>query len=191
MPALHHSIFYRLDALPAEQTGFTFLVPAHPGSPGQRAVNRVCVTENSICLVVVSFVVVFITAACEDTHNPRSTRSPAVLTISHCLRVLLTGVRPAVTQSPCSNSDSYRKKTVTASLLPSATDATTSLKSFSDSASRLGLNISWQNYRTLVPVLNHQIFPWTVIQSNQSTALFTLTVYNHWMVNVVQTQHAV
>ena len=25
------------------QTGFTFLVPAHPGSPGQRAYKRVCV----------------------------------------------------------------------------------------------------------------------------------------------------
>jgi len=25
------------------QIGFTFLVPAHPGSPGQMAVNRVCV----------------------------------------------------------------------------------------------------------------------------------------------------
>ena len=25
------------------QTGFTFLVPAHPGSPGQRAIKRVCV----------------------------------------------------------------------------------------------------------------------------------------------------
>jgi len=25
------------------QTGFTFLVPAHPGSPGQRAVKQVCV----------------------------------------------------------------------------------------------------------------------------------------------------
>jgi len=23
--------------------GFTFLVPAHPGSPGQRAIKRVCV----------------------------------------------------------------------------------------------------------------------------------------------------
>jgi len=27
------------------QTGFTFLVPAHPGSPGQRAVKRVCVCD--------------------------------------------------------------------------------------------------------------------------------------------------
>ena len=26
------------------QTGFTFLVPAHPGSPGKRAVKRVCVS---------------------------------------------------------------------------------------------------------------------------------------------------
>jgi len=25
------------------QVGFAFLVPAHPGSPGQRAVKRVCV----------------------------------------------------------------------------------------------------------------------------------------------------
>jgi len=25
------------------QSGFTFLVPAHPGSPGQRAFRRVCV----------------------------------------------------------------------------------------------------------------------------------------------------
>ena len=31
------------------QIGFTFLVPAHPGSPGQRAVKRVCV-----CVAVIS-----------------------------------------------------------------------------------------------------------------------------------------
>ena len=30
------------------QIGFTFLVPAHPGSPGQRAVKQVCV-----CVTVV------------------------------------------------------------------------------------------------------------------------------------------
>ena len=29
------------------QIGFTFLVPAHPGSPGQRAVKRVCVYTES------------------------------------------------------------------------------------------------------------------------------------------------
>jgi len=31
------------------QTGFTFLVPAHLGSPGQRAVKRVCVC---VCVCV-------------------------------------------------------------------------------------------------------------------------------------------
>jgi len=30
------------------QIGFTFLVPAHPGSPGQRAVKRVCVLLVSL-----------------------------------------------------------------------------------------------------------------------------------------------
>jgi len=33
------------------QIGFTFLVPAHPGSPGQRAVKRVCV-RVCICINV-------------------------------------------------------------------------------------------------------------------------------------------
>jgi len=28
------------------QIGFTFLVPAHPGSPGKRAVKRVCVCHS-------------------------------------------------------------------------------------------------------------------------------------------------
>ena len=34
------------------QIGFTFLVPAHPGSPGKRAVKRVCVT-NVLFVVLV------------------------------------------------------------------------------------------------------------------------------------------
>jgi len=32
------------------QIGFTFLVPAHPGSPGKRAVKRVCVC---VCLLFI------------------------------------------------------------------------------------------------------------------------------------------
>ena len=31
------------------QTGFTFLVPAHPGSPGKRVVKRMCVKN---CMVI-------------------------------------------------------------------------------------------------------------------------------------------
>ena len=30
------------------QIGFTFLVPAHPGSPGKRAVKRVCVLQLTL-----------------------------------------------------------------------------------------------------------------------------------------------
>jgi len=34
------------------QIGFTFLVPAHPGSPGQRAVKRVYVCRAYLCVYV-------------------------------------------------------------------------------------------------------------------------------------------
>ena len=33
------------------QVGFTFLVPAYPGSPGQRAVKWVCVCVCGVCCV--------------------------------------------------------------------------------------------------------------------------------------------
>ena len=34
------------------QTGFTFLVPAHPGSPGKRAVKWVCGTAAGLLLFI-------------------------------------------------------------------------------------------------------------------------------------------
>jgi len=34
------------------QIGFTFLVPAHPDSPGQRAVKRVCVYISTDCTML-------------------------------------------------------------------------------------------------------------------------------------------
>jgi len=39
------------------QIGFTFLVPAHPGSPGKRAVKQVCV-----CVYIYLFLLGFITS---------------------------------------------------------------------------------------------------------------------------------
>ena len=36
------------------QIGFTFLVPAHPGSPGQKAVKRVCVCVYKISTMELS-----------------------------------------------------------------------------------------------------------------------------------------
>ena len=41
------------------QIGFTFLVPAHPGSPGQRAVKQVCVCYNGTDMFLVAAVVVY------------------------------------------------------------------------------------------------------------------------------------
>jgi len=38
------------------QIGFTFLVPAHPGSPGKRAVKRVCVC---VCVRVLTLPVYY------------------------------------------------------------------------------------------------------------------------------------
>ena len=45
------------------QIGFTFLVPAHLGSPGQRAVKRVCVCvcvcmrlDTDLCAFVLHFI---------------------------------------------------------------------------------------------------------------------------------------
>jgi len=35
------------------QIGFTLLVPAHPGCPGQRAVKRVCVCVTASMLLLV------------------------------------------------------------------------------------------------------------------------------------------
>jgi len=32
------------------QIGFTFLVPAHPDSPGQRAIKQVCVMVLCVCV---------------------------------------------------------------------------------------------------------------------------------------------
>jgi len=69
-------------------------------------------------------------------------------------------------------------------------DATTSLKSFSDSASRLGLNIAWPKTK-LQNIGSGPKPPDISVDGNtveSAKALFTLTaVYNHRMVNVVQT----
>jgi len=37
------------------QIGFTFLVPAYPGSPGQRTVKRVCVCVPCVVFTIFNF----------------------------------------------------------------------------------------------------------------------------------------
>ena len=77
------------------QIGFTFLVPAHPGSPGQRAVKRLCVC---VCVCVVGRC-----AGCSTTSRWRrrisgSARVPTART--HCTSPRCSTRTPAA--SPCS-----------------------------------------------------------------------------------------
>jgi len=48
---------FTVSCLSKIEIGFTFLVPAHPGSPGQRAVRRVCVGLSSNQLILASVLV--------------------------------------------------------------------------------------------------------------------------------------
>jgi len=62
------------------QIGFTFLVPAHPGSPGQRAIKRVCVCVR-VRACVRARVCVWTTTCCfaADTKNAICCLQPAML----------------------------------------------------------------------------------------------------------------
>ena len=54
------------------QIGFTFLVPAHLGSPGKGAVKRVCVVYPKSCLTKYKMhkvVVAFLNSACTKNRN--------------------------------------------------------------------------------------------------------------------------
>jgi len=48
------------------QIGFTFLVPAHPGSPGKRAVKRVCVC---VCLIIILELSKFYLLSCDTASQ--------------------------------------------------------------------------------------------------------------------------
>jgi len=48
------------------QIGFTFLVPAYPGSPGKRAVKRVCVCVCVLQLHDINFFSYFFSLACVE-----------------------------------------------------------------------------------------------------------------------------
>jgi len=53
--------------------GFTFLVPAHPGSPGQRAVKRLCVFTHQNCFIFCTQVHTIHTSTCSLTMFNRPT----------------------------------------------------------------------------------------------------------------------
>ena len=59
------------------QIGFTFLVPAHLGSPGQRAVKRVCVCVPVVTVSnVVGSVAEWLACWTRAQKGPGSNRSP-------------------------------------------------------------------------------------------------------------------
>ena len=54
------------------QIGFAFRVPAHPGSPGQRAVKRVCVCVCVLCHYVSKTEQYFLFCECCDRYTSAS-----------------------------------------------------------------------------------------------------------------------
>ena len=71
------------------QIGFTFLVPAHPGSPGQRAAKRVCVKTGWAADSVSKYKLYF-SLLCKNT--PGRARSPKRDTfgiIAACIAVFI------------------------------------------------------------------------------------------------------
>jgi len=78
------------------QTGFTFLVRAHPGSPGQRAVKRVCVYVNSghFVLVLLASVVLSLVSS-----GPSQEISRAGYNIPEIISIVLSKMRKALTHS--------------------------------------------------------------------------------------------
>ena len=75
------------------QIGFTFLVPAHPGSPGQRAIKRVCVCV-CVCIVHVefsAFIALTLLVWCQEEHLAYKNLSDQVFLWldrgAHCLHI--------------------------------------------------------------------------------------------------------
>ena len=73
------------------QIGFTFLVPAHPGCPGKRAVKRVCV-----CVCVSWQRIVF--AVAETDHHHHRCQCQCCWTHSECVS-MCTGVELSVCEA--------------------------------------------------------------------------------------------
>ena len=104
------------------QIGFTFLVPGHPGSPGQRAVKRVC---YCVCVCgVVSALRRVAERAQRDHHVSRLPRRHGPARRRHRVHVDDTGaarpLRPAELQRPAARRPGRRRTVYRRQLRPSA-----------------------------------------------------------------------
>jgi len=72
------------------QIGFTFLVPAHPGSPGKRAVKRVCHLQAD-CQELASALEPYARQSCQwqERHSSRKNCNLAIL---KCFFVMELGI---------------------------------------------------------------------------------------------------
>jgi len=86
------------------QIGFTFLVPAHPGSPGQRAVKRVCGMLNRALSIRPPSVCVCVCLQLNLTSQSRSVPSRRHSDSQSCLPQPYQGptVPPRCSWTPCS-----------------------------------------------------------------------------------------
>jgi len=74
------------------QIGFTFLVPDHLGSPGQRAVKRVCVC---VCMSVVAFSALMLLVGRQEGHPACKKLSGGVLAWLYVWSEVQTCIRPS------------------------------------------------------------------------------------------------
>ena len=66
------------------QIGFTFLVPAHPGSPGKGAVKRVCVCIYAFCVMYIGYEEVWWTEPA--TSEVSAASMPQLCELTSCCR---------------------------------------------------------------------------------------------------------
>ena len=100
------------------QIGFTFLVPAHLGSPGKRAVKRVCVSvvyktptvqclrsrlPKIYCLVTEAYV-------CKQLAEGCHTKAELIITITTTTFTVLSSCQSHCESSPQSNSQLFTRK---------------------------------------------------------------------------------
>ena len=79
------------------QIGFTFLVPAHPGSPGQRAVKWVCVCVIIVLNYILDYFALFFTTSRGGMRN-------IAISVSVCLSACVS-VRSHISKTTtCPNS---------------------------------------------------------------------------------------
>ena len=89
------------------QIGFTFLVPAHPGSPGHRAVKRVCVC---VCVCVLPILYTSLESKVIQQDTIITVPEKAIGRVSVCVSVCVLGKKIFERKSDIWEADSSSSK---------------------------------------------------------------------------------